>query len=111
MIAIFEGMLDIREDRRGQVIARGPFIVEVCAGEKPTVFIARVKPTNQPFYEALKDKNGKWVAVLMTRSSEAELRIQIECRFQNKIKDWHEVGDQASSAATDGSAVAPRSVK
>jgi len=112
MIAVFEGMLQIRDGKKPVIIAKGPFTVEVCASVgNGKIFIARLKPTNDRFFEAVKSADGKWSSVPMTRSSEAELRIQIEHRFAKKIRDWHEVGDTASSASTGGPAVAPRRVE
>jgi hypothetical protein len=93
MIAVFEGMLQIRDGKKPVVIAKGPFTVEVCANGHKTgaaAFIARLKPTNGEFFEAV-ERNGKWSSVPMTRSSEAELRIQIAYRFEKKIVDWHDV--------------------
>jgi hypothetical protein len=113
MIAVFEGMLHVRDGKKSVVIAKGPFTVEVCANgyrAGAAAFIARLKPTNDQFFEAVKS-GDKWNSVPMTRSSEAELRIQIEHRFAKKIRDWHEVGDSQPSAATDGPAVAPRRVE
>ncbi len=88
MIAEFEGLLDPVSKK--QVIAQGPFIVEVFENPvRPNYFRARIIPTHQEFFE-MKAFAKSERPVPIERGQAAEVRSQIEHRFRKKLKDWRE---------------------
>jgi hypothetical protein len=107
--AEFEGILHYPGK---QVVARGPFTVEVFSAVEGgyagrTVFRARIVGAGEfnETFETTKTKHGKEfiqrTTSPMQRSHMMETQKLVEFRFEKKIRDWYDPDEQQDETARD----------
>ncbi len=79
--AKFEGMLD---EGRQNVIAKGPYVVEIFESRRGNRFYACLIPGRHPFWETV----DTYKHIILSRKTIGDMRTLIEFRFKKKLEDW-----------------------